>query len=262
VFYSSFGQYDRALTEVQRGVVLDPNSAYGYLFLAEVLNDLGKPTQALIATERAIRLDPRNTINYVGEQGRCYELLERWDASITPLKLWLARVPNDYYSHARLAQDYGGLGDNEASQAEVAEVQRLVALEPNSAIAYLALADASNGAGRPTQALAALKEAIRLDPSWADKLADRSMSQGWAYSQLGRWQQAISVLKRYQFTDLPRLHVLLAVDYVELGRDDAARTEVAEILRLYPQISARIGGAAFPANRQRAVADLRKAGLN
>jgi hypothetical protein len=34
------------------------------------------------------------------------------------------------------------------------------------------------------------------------------------------------------------------------------------MLRLDPQFSAKIGGAAFPASRERAIADLRKAGLN
>jgi hypothetical protein len=86
--------------------------------------------------------------------------------------------------------------------------------------------------------------------------------QGWADSQLGRWQQAISILERAWIAKNLWPHVCLAVDYVELGRDDAARAEVAEILRLDPQFSSKIGSAAFLADRERAVADLRKAGLN
>jgi adenylate cyclase len=122
----------------------------------------------------------------------------------------------------------------------------------------VALADALNCAGRPAEGLAAVEKAVRLNPGQRDLYL---REQGWAYSQLGRWQEAISVLKRATI-NYPWPHVWLAVDYVELGRDDAARAEVAEILRLNPQFSDKIGGAAFPANRERAIADLRKAGLN
>ena len=55
---------------------------------------------------------------------------------------------------------------------------------------------------------------------------------------------------------------MMAVDYVELGRDDAAKAEVSEVLRINPQFSAKIGGGALPPIRERAAADLRKAGLN
>jgi adenylate cyclase len=258
VIYNVPGQYDRALGEVQRGVALDPNSASGYMWLAEVLNQLGKATEALIAIEKMIRLDPRNTIIYLYEQGWSYRTLGWWDKAISSLKAFETRYPEFLPSHVYLAQAYVGLGDMQAAQAEVAEVQRLVALEPNSAVGYFHLAQALNGAGRPAEALAAVKQGIHLDPSLARIF---KYPQGWACSQLGRWEEAIS-----NINDRPHLspwpHALLAVDYVELGRDDAARAEVAEILRRDPQFSAKIGGAAFPANRERAIADLRKAGLN
>jgi len=56
--------------------------------------------------------------------------------------------------------------------------------------------------------------------------------------------------------------VALAVDYVELGQEAAARAEVAEILRLYPQFSLKIAlESMFPAQRERAAADLSRAVL-
>ncbi|MBV8360500.1 MAG: tetratricopeptide repeat protein [Deltaproteobacteria bacterium] len=254
------GQTERALAEAQKGIALDPNYASGYEFLADVLNILGKATQALIAIEKAIRLDPRNTVNYLYEQGWSYRLLGRWDEAILLLKAHATRYPEHLSAHTWLAEAYGGLGDMEAAQAEVAEVQRLVALVPDSAAGHWNLAEALNAAGRPTEALAVVKEGIRLDPSRPKLFTG---PQSWACSQLGRWEEAISVLKRYPHINTDSWpHVWLAVDYVELGRDDAARAEVAEILRLDPQFSAKIGGAAFPANRERAIADLRKAGLN
>jgi Flp pilus assembly protein TadD len=87
--------------------------------------------------------------------------------------------------------------------------------------------------------------------------------QGRAYTQLGRWQEGISALKGYSAVRPGEVwpHVDLAVDYIELGQDNAARAEVAEILRLNPQFSLKMGVAGeLPAQRERA-ADLSKAGL-
>ena len=62
-------------------------------------------------------------------------------------------------------------------------------------------------------------------------------------------------------------HTGLAVDYIELGRDDAARAEAAEVLRLNPQYSLEmIFRTVGPkgkvlAENVRWSADLRKAGL-
>jgi hypothetical protein len=56
-------------------------------------------------------------------------------------------------------------------------------------------------------------------------------------------------------------HLDLAVDCVELGQVKAARAEVADILRINPQFTLKMGvEGEFPAQRERA-ADLRKAGL-
>jgi adenylate cyclase len=258
MIYSGSGQYDRGLAEAQRGITLDPNFAVGYLSLAEVLNQLGKATPALAAIEKAIRLDPRNTTQYLYEQGWSYRLLGRWDEAIPSLKAYETRYPEQLPSRVNLVKAYTGLGDMEAAQAEVAEIQRLVAITPDSAAGQWDLADALNGAGRPAEALAAAKEGIRLVPS-----INITALQGWAYSQLGRWQEAIPAIKRIpSIGTQPWPHVWLAVDYVELGRDDAAKAEVAQVRKLNPQLSVDAASAAFPANRERAVADLRKAGLN
>jgi adenylate cyclase len=258
--YLRVGQEDQSLTEAERGITLDPNSASGYGLLAQVLNELGKPKEALAATEKAMRLDPRFVENYLGWQGWAYTQLGRWDEAILSLKSSIARYPGNVWYHVLLAADYAALGNKDSAQAEVAEVERMVALEPNSALGYLYLAAALNGTGRPVESLAASAKAKRLDPRERDFY---SAQQGWAYSQLGRWQESIAAIERLPPSyGGPLVHVWLVVDYIALGRDDAARAEVAEILRLDPQFSAQIGGAAFPANRERPIADLRKAGLN
>jgi Flp pilus assembly protein TadD len=70
--------------------------------------------------------------------------------------------------------------------------------------------------------------------------------QGRAYTQLGRWQEGISALKRHLAIHPGEVwpHVDLAIDYVELGQDHGAQAEMAEILRLNPQFSLEMGIAA------------------
>jgi tetratricopeptide (TPR) repeat protein len=256
--YMRVGQDDLALNEAKRAVALDPNSAPGYTGLAQVLNELGRPKEALAATEKAMRLDPRFVENYLGWQGWAYTQLGRWQEAISSLKPSIALYPGGTWSHVLLAEDYAAIGNKDSAQAEVTEVERMVALEPNSALGYLYLADALNGTGRPVEALAANEKAKRLDPRERDfYLAE----QGWADSQLGRWQVAITPLKRLPSYG-PVVHVWLAVDYIELGHDDAARAEIREVLKIDPEYSLKTGVAQFLSDQERAAADLRKAGLN
>jgi adenylate cyclase len=250
-------RYDDAIAEAHKEVALDPNSSTGYFHLAQVLVELGRGTEALAAVRSAMRLDPLFDENYKPMQGWAYTLLGRWDEAISLMKPYVARYPDNFFIHVLLAEDYAALGDKDAAQAEVAEVQRHAALNPNSTFGYVVLAQALNATGRPTEALAAAERFIRLDPNERVYYLN---TQGWAYSQLGRWQEAISVLPRS--TPFPWVHLWLAVDYVELGRDDAARAEIARVLKLDPQYSLKIGVTEFPANQQRAAADLHKAGLN
>jgi tetratricopeptide (TPR) repeat protein len=59
------GAYGQAVTEAQRAIALDTNSAQGYLWLADILNNQIKPAEALAALDKAMLLDPRNLDNYI-----------------------------------------------------------------------------------------------------------------------------------------------------------------------------------------------------
>jgi tetratricopeptide (TPR) repeat protein len=181
------------------------------------------------------------------------------------LKSHSARYPDNIWAHALLAEDYGFLGDYHSAQAEEAAVERLVAANPNSAAGYAALAEAKFGLGKPEEELAAAERELRLAPYDPGS----RLREGRAYTLLGRPEEALPVLKD-SVSSLPRsyiAHLWLAVDYRQLGRDDAAREEVAEAVRLYPELSVErlspansVQGKAVPAVA-RIRDDLRKAGL-
>jgi adenylate cyclase len=257
-------QYYEAEAEARRAIVLDPNSALAYFTLASVLNEQTKPAEALVAVEQAMRLDPRNADNYVGDVGIADTYLGRYKEAILPLQRSLARYPESIWTHAWLARDYSQLGDDDPAQAEAAEVERAVARTPDSAASHVALAFTLNWLGKPAEALVAVDTAIRLDPRDSDYLF-----QGYAYTLLGRWREAAAMLKPYlaRYPNDFWTHARLAIDYMELGHDVAARTEVADSLRLDPEFSVEImfpttslQSKVLDTNRFRS--DLRKAGLH
>lgn len=151
--YAWNGKYDQAVTETQRGIALDPNSASGYGSLADVLERQWKLPEALVAVDKAMRLDPRNPDMYLMAQGYAYTHLGRWEEAILALKRYSASYPDFVWAHVFLVSDYSALGDGEAARAETAEIERIIAVSPNSAIDYSALALALNLQGRPADAL-------------------------------------------------------------------------------------------------------------
>jgi adenylate cyclase len=266
VIYVHKGQYDQAVTEAQRGIALNRNFAFGYLALAHVMNGIARPAEALVAVEKAMRLDPRNHDYYVFEQGLAYTQLGRYEEAIPAFKRDLA-LTNALWDHVNLARDYIELGQEDAARTEAAEVEQRVALNPNSPMGYLALAYVMNSIAEPARALVAVGKAMRLDRgNRGDKLL---LGEGSAYLGLGRYEDSITAYKDFVVLhpDLFWAHLGLAVDDIELGHDDAARAEAAEVIRLNPQFSLEM---MYPtvgpkgkvlAENTRWSADLRKAGL-
>ncbi|HEV3110479.1 MAG TPA: winged helix-turn-helix domain-containing protein [Candidatus Binataceae bacterium] len=265
VDYYSLGDRDTARTETakaQRRNAGTP-SADGYSAVAYAFNAQGKLAEGLAAAEKGMRAYPKKR-GILFQRASAFTSLGRWEDSIGALKNYVALYPGDIAAHAYLASDYSALGDLDTARSEAAEVERGLMLDANFASeaprSYDALAEVMNDTGRPMEALAAADKSNRPDRV---KLA-YLYQQGRAYTQLGRWQEAIFALKRYLAAHPDEVwpHVDLAVDYAKLGHDNAARAEVGEILRLNPRLSLETAVAGeFPAQRERA-ADLSKAGLN
>jgi tetratricopeptide (TPR) repeat protein len=196
-----------------------------------------------------------------------YTRLGRYEEAIPAYKRDLA-LTNNLWDHVHLVLDYIELGQEDAARAEAAEVERRVALNPHSPLGYWALARVMNNMAEPAQALVAVENAMRLDPGPGNR--DHYLfEEGWAYQGLKRYEDSISAYKGLLalHLDIFWAHLGLAVDDIELGHDDAAQAEAAEVLRLNPQFSLDM---VFPpvgpkgrvlAEQTRWSTDLRKAGL-
>jgi adenylate cyclase len=144
-----------------------------------------------------------------------------------------------------------------------ADAQRAVAINPNSAQGYQALSAALLLAVKCEEAFRAADKAMRLDPAGQDIYAS---SAGIAYNEMGRYQEAVPLLKQNLAAYPNNLvaHLFLSSSYVELGRERDARAEAAEIMRISPHyaLASLPGhGVKHEALNKRVRSDLRQAGL-
>jgi TolB-like protein/DNA-binding winged helix-turn-helix (wHTH) protein/predicted Zn-dependent protease len=254
--------------QVERLASLTPNSLVGYLALATIFSEQGRPIEALAVVEHGYAIDPLNPM-ILFHRGTHYLNLGRWKESVDALKRYVALYPDperqgclcDIWVHAMLAEDYAALGQVDSARAEAEQVERIFERDPNSVVGYWPLVVALNAQGKETEALGVLDKAMRLDSGNRVKYL---WAQGHVYTNLGRWVEAISALKVYlaHYPGQVRSHVLLAIDYIEVGQEEAARAQVAEALRLDPQFSLKIAvEAAFNMDKGRVAVDLSRAGL-
>jgi adenylate cyclase len=145
----------------------------------------------------------------------------------------------------------------------IAECERAVSLDPNSAENIMRSGMVLNWAGRAEEAIPYLQNAIRLNPLppaiYFIQLAN-------SYRDLGQYEKAIGAskkaLQREPNTQFAYIH--MAVSYIRLGQEKEARAAAAEILRINPKFSLERYAKMLPFPQPIAdlvINDLRKAGL-
>ena len=126
-----------------------------------------------------------------------------------------------------------------------------------------------NRLGRPEETIKLLgnMEYLRTSPITAGWLLSEL---GWAYHLTGRYEEAVTTLKQglahkpVAMTTFDT-HLYLAATYTALGREEDARAEAADVLKISPGFSVEVWGKRSPykdqALLQRFMAALREAGL-
>jgi adenylate cyclase len=144
------------------------------------------------------------------------------------------------------------------------EGERSIALGPNSADAHAWYAYTLHTAGQPDKAISLFEKALRMNPfppSWY------FMFLGSAYRQVGRYEEAISACKKAIQKEPSNVfaHLALTSIYASSGREEEARTQAQEVLRIDPTFSIKYFAKTLPFKDQavtdRLVEALRKAGL-
>ncbi|MHC4799905.1 MAG: tetratricopeptide repeat protein, partial [Planctomycetota bacterium] len=108
----------------------------------------------------------------------------------------------------------------------IAEAERAIALDPNDADGYAAMAHALIYSGKPEEAVDFVKDAMRLDPH---SLANYLYILGLTQFCMENFQEAASLFER-AFKLNPEMGMLrrvyLAVAYVYLGQEEKAKAEL------------------------------------
>jgi TolB-like protein/Tfp pilus assembly protein PilF len=118
----------------------------------------------------------------------------------------------------------------------IASAERALDLGPGSARSQSSMGTALAFSCRFNEAIPFFEEAIRLDPF---PPSHQFRSLGSAYSGVGRHDEALKAYDKALKLNPSDIfaHLSLAGQYVELGRDEEARAEVREVLRLHPKFS-------------------------
>jgi adenylate cyclase len=225
--------------------------------------------QARQRLEKAVELDPNYASAYAGlSLTHVYDFILQWDQTPQSLGRALTLAQKAVALDESLAMAHSVLGwvylwQKQHAQA-LAAAEQAVALDPNSFWSYFVLGDILTFSGRPEEAIGVLEQAMRHDPRMSGDLLD---NLGGAYLAAERYEDALAVLQKARSynPDLLITHMHLAVVYIELGRDEEARAEATEVLRLSPNLSLERGRQNIPmkdpARVERYLAALRKAGL-
>jgi adenylate cyclase len=214
-----------------------------YHQLTNETNDLAREMFDL-----AVELEPQYADAYVGLGFTHYEeFAQQW--SQDPQSLEIAHDlaeqaieldETQASAYSLLSHVYLRRGDHNRA---IVEQERAITLDPNNANSYRDLAEALIFAGRPEEAIEHIKKAMRLNPHYP---VTYPFSLGLAYTLIGyrdsspelydqaiaAENEAVSINPNFVGSQL-----VLAFIYNETGREQEARTNIAQALSINPQIS-------------------------
>ncbi|MEN6319973.1 MAG: tetratricopeptide repeat protein [Syntrophaceae bacterium] len=248
--------------------------AYLKFLQAKELNWRHNPESNALAkqlAEEAIALDPMFArayaalgANHMGDYwlGISKSPKDSLEKSIESLQKAIILDDTIAVPHAWLGWIFSMTGQHDKA---VALGEKAVALEPNSADSHMMFGKILTFAGRYEESIPEYKTAIRLNP------IPRAMylySLGISYALTGCLDEAVTwgekAVRRDPNSMMTRLW--MAVFYSRAGRDEEARIEAAEVLRINPRFSLEKFAKSVTYKKQEDVewsicAPLRKAGL-
>ena len=146
----------------------------------------------------------------------------------------------------------------------IAQAEKAVDFNPNSALAHFIMGKTLFFAGRSEESIPEYKIAIRLNPIPPNRYL---WSLGLSYAYMRQYKEAVTWCEKAVRQEPNNLlaHMMMAVVYSLSGRDEEARVEAAEILRIQPKFSLKKFEKKLTykreADRERFLSALRNAGL-
>ncbi|MDI7861376.1 adenylate/guanylate cyclase domain-containing protein [Rhizobiaceae bacterium n13] len=121
--YLARGEYDRAITETNRAIEINPSDAYGYAALGATMMWSGDAEEAIAAIERAKALDPTLHRDFIFALAFAYYLANRYEDAVATFQS-IAAAEAEYNVYAGLAASYAQLGRDQEAKRTADEVKR------------------------------------------------------------------------------------------------------------------------------------------
>jgi adenylate cyclase len=107
---------DRAKSEVDIALSLNPNFASAYASLGSICSYAGQPLEAIPMLERATRLDPAFRRQHLHFLGMAYLLAGKYETAAALLRERILLMPETDFSRVLLASALGHLGDGDEAR--------------------------------------------------------------------------------------------------------------------------------------------------
>lgn len=256
------GDFRDPLTLWSDTVAKQPDNFWARNNLGIALTAVGRPAEALVQYEQALRLQPIDPVSHFNA-GHALVALDRTSEAIARFAEAVRLSPS--YTDARYNLGLLLLKANRSAEA-VTELAEVVRAEPDRAEFHANLGLALARSGRAPEAVAALQTALRLRTNypeaafnlatvhlqarrWAEAAAlfasvvRDEPSRSPAYSnlalariQLGQWEDAIAALESAARLEPGNAEIQgnLGALYKHLGRKAEAEAALTEALRLNP----------------------------
>ncbi|MGR3715823.1 MAG: adenylate/guanylate cyclase domain-containing protein [Thermohalobaculum sp.] len=119
------GEFGAAIESCERAVALEPNGAWVTGFLGNALNWAGRPEEALILAQKAMRFSPLHPSWYVWTAAHANRLLGRYEKAVVLYQRAINRTPDYISPRIGLTACYAEMGRLEDARAQAAEVLRI-----------------------------------------------------------------------------------------------------------------------------------------
>jgi adenylate cyclase len=129
---SSEKDLDRARSEIDVALSLNPNLALAHSLRGSNRIYSGQPLEAIPEIEKAMRLDPALSSQFLHFLGMAYLLAGKYETAATSLRQRIVLVPRTDFSRALLASALGHLGEFEEARRVWGELKEI---NPNYAFA-------------------------------------------------------------------------------------------------------------------------------
>jgi adenylate cyclase len=117
-------EYDKAIAEGERDVALNPGDRGALHCYACFLTFAGRPKEAILLFEKAIRLSPFGPAATYVNFGHALRMTGRFDEAVSAYKKAIQIAPNRADNHFHLTAAYSMMGLEKEAHAEAAEVLR------------------------------------------------------------------------------------------------------------------------------------------